>query len=250
MDLTELFWAAWPACRRRAAAKKRGVCPICVPQKTRPQTIQQTKGLLRHAKSPQQNGRILQFFSWVLGAWKKPYLTQRKWRTSFHPVLFTVRIPAWKTNPFAKPRMARVCKEDPVMIFFALLRSPSSVTNSLFAMTLLASAPTCSNTGLITPVQLEINSPLQLDRFNTANKHEPIGILLPFLGHQKKRSLSSKVSSRNTSKTQGVATCQFRFRVYVPRMSPGLEGSASLLSHMKKMVRIFKCLSRTCCPDL
>ena len=247
MDLTELFWAAWPACRRRAAAKKRGVCPICVPQKTRPQTIQQTKGLLKHAKSPQQNGRILQFFSCVLGAWKKPYLTQRKWRTSFHPVLF--KDSSLKNKPICqathgKSLQRRSCDDLLCALEIAIL------SNSLFAMTLLASAPTGSNTGLITPVQLEINSPLQLDRFNTANKHEPIGILLPFLGHQKKRSLSSKVSSRNTSKTQGVATCQFRFRVYVPRMSPGLADSASLLSHMKKMVRIFKCLSRTCCPDL
>ena len=79
-------------------------------------------------------------------------------------------------------------------------------------------------------------------------------------GHSQKASLGrlatnmSQLGSSCQSATRDawsqLATCQFRW-VLCSRMGPGLESSAPLLSQTKKkkLVRIFKCLSRTCGPD-
>ena len=76
---------------------------------------------------------------------------------------------------------------------------------------------------------------------NTTNKYKPIGIMiiLPFLDHPSisKPSLWSRVSSRDAwEKKQGVATCQFRFRVLCSRMGPGLESSAPQLSQTREHI--------------
>ena len=129
------------------------------------------------------------------------------------------------------------------MIFFALVKLSSS---ELDAMTLLY--PVCKRSNML---QHWTHRPcIRGSRII----HQPIRIILPFLGHQKNDENMSIVKHvcqqgrLNKRKGSPLATSGSGFQVS--------EGALVLkallrccLKRKNKLVRIFKVLPRTCCPD-